>query len=147
MFKHILIPTDGSPRSRKAISTGVKLAKSLGARVTGLFAAPPATPVVYRDLLPIGYSTPHEHARMIKESAERYLAVIEEAAKKAGVPYDGIQVTDDFPADAILAMAKKRKCDLIVMATHGRRGIKGVLLGSETQKVLTHSTVPVLVCR
>ena len=147
MFKHILIPTDGSPLSHRAIAMGVKLAKTVGARVTGVFAAPPATPVVYRDHLPVGYTTPREHAKMIQASAARYLGVIEQAAKKAGVRCECVQVTGDFPADVILAVAKKKKCDVIVMATHGRRGLRGVLLGSETQKVLTHSTIPVLVCR
>ena len=84
---------------------------------------------------------------MIKASAARHLAVIAGAAKKAKVPYAGVSMTSDFPADVILAVAKKEGCDLIVMASHGRRGLKGVLLGSETQKVLTHSKIPVLVCR
>ena len=147
MFKHVLIPTDGSPLSRRAIALGVQLAKSLGARVTGVFAAPPATPVVYRDHLPVGYTTPKEHAKMIQESVARHLGAIELAAKKAGVRCECVHVTSDFPADVILAVARKKKCDLIFMATHGRRGIRGVLLGSETQKVLTHSKIPVLICR
>ena len=145
MFKHILIPTDGSPLSRKAIAEGVKLAGSLGARVTGLFAAPPATPLIYRGILPVGYTTPAEHARMIEDSAARYLGVIERAAKKAGVRFDGVHVTSDFPADVILATARKKKCDLIVMATHGHGGLKGMLLGSQTQQVLTRSGIPVLI--
>ena len=147
MFKHILIPTDGSPLSRRAIAMGVKLAKSVGARVTGVFAAPPATPVVYRNYLPVGYATPRQHARMIQESAARYLGVIKQAAEKAGVPCECLHATSDFPADFILAVANKKKCDLIVMASHGRRGLRGVLLGSETQKVLTQTRIPVLVCR
>lgn len=147
MFKNILIPTDGSPLSRKAIALGVTLAKSVGAGVIGVFAAPPATPVVYRNRLPVGYATPHEHAKMIRESAAHYLGAVARAAKKAGVRYEGVQVTSDFPADVILAVAKKKKCGLIVMASHGRRGLRSVLLGSETQKVLTHSRIPVLVCR
>jgi nucleotide-binding universal stress UspA family protein len=147
MFKHILIPTDGSALSRRAIAKGVTLAKSVGARITGLFAAPPATPIIYRNSLPVGYTTPQQHARMIEESAARFLGVIERAADKAGVRYEGLHVTSDFPADVILAVAKRKKCDLILMATHGRRGFRGVLLGSETQKVLTHSRIPVLVCR
>jgi nucleotide-binding universal stress UspA family protein len=145
MFKHILIPTDGSPQSRKAIASGVRLAKTLGAKVTGLFAAPPATPVVYRNNLPVGITTPSDHARMIEQSAAKYLGVIEQAAKKAGIEFEGVTVTSDYPADTILATAKKKKCDLIVMATHGHRGIRGVLLGSETLKVLTHAEIPVLV--
>lgn len=147
MYKHILIPTDGSALSRKAIANGVKLAKSLGAKVTGLFAAPPATPMVYKDFVPVDYMTPLEHAELIEKTAAKYLGVIEQAAKHAGVRCQCIHVTNDFPADAILAVAKQQKCDLIVMASHGRRGLAGVLLGSETQKVLTHSKIPVLVSR
>ena len=147
MFKNILIPTDGSALSRQAIALGVKLATSLGARVTGVFAAPPATPLVYRDHLPVGYGTPKENARMIRENAARYLGVIARAANKAGVRYEDIQATSDFPADVILEVARKKKCDLIVMASRGRGGLKGVLLGSETQKVLIQSKIPVLVCR
>jgi len=147
MYKHILIPTDGSELSRRAIAAGVKLAKSVGAKVTGFFAAPPATPVVYEDFLPVGYMTPEQHAQLIEKTAARYLEVIEKAAKAAGVACECVHVTNDFPADAILAMAKKKGCDLIFMASHGRRGLRGVLLGSETQKVLTHSKIPVLVYR
>jgi nucleotide-binding universal stress UspA family protein len=145
MYKHILIPTDGSPHSLKAIANAVALAKAIGAKVTGVFAAPPATPIIYRDHLPAGFGTMAEHKQMIEESATRYLEVIEQAAKEAGVPCEVISLTGDFPADTILATAEKSKCDLIVMATHGRRGISGVLLGSETQRVLTHSKIPVLV--
>jgi len=147
MYKHILIPTDGSELSHKTVVAGVKLAQALGARVTGFFAAPAATPLVYRDLLPVGYGTPEENAVLIKRAATRYLAVIERAAKTAGVPCETVSVTDDFPADAILSLAKRRKCDLIFMASHGRRGLSGLLLGSETQKVLTHARIPVLVHR
>lgn len=145
MYKHILIPTDGSPQSRRAVAGGIALAKAVGAKVTGLFAAPPATPIIYRNNLPVGFTTPRDHARMIAESAARYLGVIEEAAKKAGLHCEVMSVTSDYPADAILDIAKKRKCDLIVMATHGRRGIKSILMGSETQRVVTQAKIPVLV--
>jgi nucleotide-binding universal stress UspA family protein len=145
MYKHILIPTDGSPQSQKAIAGAVELAKAVGAKVTGLFAAPPATPIIYRDHLPAGFSTMAENKQMIEESAARYLQVIEQAAKEAGVPCEVISVTSDYPADTILSTAEKNKCDLIVMATHGRRGISGVLLGSETQRVVTQAEIPVLV--
>jgi nucleotide-binding universal stress UspA family protein len=147
MFKHILIPTDGSALSHKAIDKGVRLAKSLGAKVTGLFAAPPATPVVFSHHVPVGYQTPQQHAKAIEKATSRYLDAIKTAAARAGVRCECIHVTNDFPADAILAVAKKQKCDLIVMASHGRRGAARVLLGSETQKVLTHSKIPVLVTR
>ena len=147
MFKNILIPTDGSPQSQKAATQGVALAKTVGAKVTGFFAAPPATPVVYRNSLPVGFRQPAEHAQMIKRTADKHLEVIERAAKKAGVPFDGVQATNDYPADAILDVAKKKKCDLIVMATHSEGGLRGVFIGSVTQKVLNQSKVPVMVIR
>jgi nucleotide-binding universal stress UspA family protein len=147
MYKNILIPTDGSKLSRAAAMNAVKLAKSLDAKVTGFFAAPAATPLVYHDLLPVAYTTPERHAELIEKTAAKYLAVIEEACEKAGVACQSVHVTNDFAADAILAAAKKYKCDLIHMASHGRRGIKAMLLGSETQKVLAQSTISVLVFR
>ncbi len=147
MYKHILIPTDGSGASRKAIVAGVKLAKQLGAKVTGMYAAPAATPIVYKNFLPVGYMTPERHAQAIDRAAAQYLGAIEEAAKRAGVRCEAVSVTSEFPADAILDLARKRKCDLICMASHGRRGIAAVLLGSETQKVLARAKIPVLVHR
>ena len=147
MFKHILIPTDGSKLSADAAEAGVRLAKALGARVTALFAAPPATPVIYKAMLPVGYATPQEHKKMTDKAAATYLAAVEKAARAAGVPYEAVRLTSDFPADAILQTAKKRRCDLVFMASHGRRGLKGALLGSETQKVLAQGKLPVLVYR
>jgi nucleotide-binding universal stress UspA family protein len=147
MYKHILLPTDGSPLSARAVAAGVKLAKAVGARVTGLFVAPAPTPLVYERFVPVGYMTPEQHATLIERAAARYLGVIEKAAKAAGVPCECVRITSDFPADVILQTATKRRCDLIVMASHGRRGLSAVLLGSETQKVLTHAKLPVLVYR
>jgi len=147
MIKHILLPTDGSPLSARAVAAGVKLAKAVGARVTGLFVAPAPTPLVYERFVPVGYMTPEQHAALIERAAARYLGVIEKAAKAAGVPCECVRITSDFPADVILQTATKRRCDLIVMASHGRRGLSAVLLGSETQKVLTHAKLPVLVYR
>jgi nucleotide-binding universal stress UspA family protein len=147
MYRNILIPTDGSPDSRAAIAGGVALAKAVGAKVTGFFAAPAATPLVYKGLIPVGYMPPEEHAALIERTATRILKVIETAAKAAGVPCKCIHVTGDFPADAMLAVAKKEKCDLIYMAAHDRRGRSGLLIGGETQKVLSHSAIPVLVHR
>jgi nucleotide-binding universal stress UspA family protein len=147
MYKNILIPTDGSEASRRAIAAGVKLARALGARVTGLFAAPPATPIIFRNRVPSGYDTPRHNEALIARAAAAHLAVIEKAAKSAGVRCASIRVTSDYPADAVLETARKRGCDLIVMASHGRRGLRGLLLGSETQKVLAASKIPVLVHR
>lgn len=147
MYKHILIPTDGSDLSRAAAMNGVKLAKALGARVTAFFAAPAPTPLIYEGFLPVGYTTQESHAQLIEKTAARYLGVIERACAKAGVPCKSVHVTNEFPADAILEAARKHKCDLIFMASHGRRGLAGALLGSQTQKVLAQSKIPVLVDR
>jgi len=147
MYKHILIPTDGSDLSRAAALSGVKLAKALGAKVTAFFAAPAATPVVYKGFLPVGMTTQDEHKAMIEKAAAKYLGVIEKACAAAGVPCQSVHVTNEFAAEAIMEIAAKRKCDLIFMGSHGRRGLTGVLLGSQTQKVLTHSKIPVLVYR
>jgi nucleotide-binding universal stress UspA family protein len=147
MYKHILIPTDGSTQSAHAVAQGVELAKVVGARVTGLFVSPAPTPVVFEGLLPVGYMQPDEHAAMSARAAARYLGVIEKAATQAGVSCECVTITGEYPADVILQTAVNRKCDLIVMASHGRRGLASVLMGSETQKVLTHAKIPVLVCR
>ncbi|HET9403175.1 MAG TPA: universal stress protein [Burkholderiales bacterium] len=147
MYKNILLPTDGSPLSRKAIRAGVKLAKAVGARVTGFYAAPPATPLEYKGMFPVGYSDMTARARAIEKTASRRLAVIKEAAGAAGVRCTVEHVTSDFPADAIVAAAKRNKCDLIFISSHGRHGFKSSLLGSQTQKVLARSPVPVLVQR
>ena len=148
MYKHILVPTDGSKLSTQAVEAAVRLAASLGAKVTGFFAAPPATPIMFKGLLPGGYATPEEHEQNIRKAAQSYLGAIEKAAKSAGVPCEVMTVTSDYPADAIVAAAKKRRCDLIFIASHGRRGLRrDSMLGSETQKVLSQAPLPVLVYR
>ena len=147
MFKNILIPTDGSPLAQKAVALGVNLAKSVGAKVTGFVAAPPATPIVYRNHLPVGFTQPAEHEQMIAKMTSEHLGFVENAAKQAGVPFEGAHATDDFAADAILAIAGKKNCDLIVIGTHGSGGLRGVLIGSVAQRVLNQSKVPVLTVR
>jgi nucleotide-binding universal stress UspA family protein len=147
MYDNILVPTDGSPESHKAAAHAVALAKAVGGKITGFFAAPPATPIVYRDHLPVGFAQPQEHARLIEETAAKYLDHIARAAEKEGVPFEGLHVTNDYPADAILDIAKKHKCDLIVMTTHGGGGLREMFIGSVTQKVLHRSKIPVLVLR
>lgn len=148
MYKHILLPTDGSALARAAVQAGVKLAKALGARVTGFYAAPPATPLEYKGLFPVGFVDPAKHEKMIERTAAKYLEVIAQAASSAGVPCRVEHLTNDYPADAIVAAAKKNKCDLIFMSTHGRRGLRTTsLLGTQTQKVLANSKIPVLVHR
>jgi nucleotide-binding universal stress UspA family protein len=147
MYKHILLPTDGSALAREAVQAGVDLAKSLGARVTGFYAAPPASPIEYKGLLPVGYTDPAKREKTIERAAAKHLEVIEKAAKAAGVPFKVEHAVNDYPADAILAAAKKSKCDLIFMGSHGHRGFKDSMLGSQTQKVLSLSKIAVLVHR
>ncbi len=147
MYRHILIPTDGSKLAERAAVAGVKLAAVLGARVTAIFVAPPATPVVYRRFVPVKLTTPEAHAKMIEQAGARYLGAVKKAADAAGVPCDLDQVTGDFAADAILQAAARRKCDLIFMASRGHHGLAAVLLGSETQKVLVQAKISVLVHR
>jgi nucleotide-binding universal stress UspA family protein len=147
MFKHILIPTDGSRASARAGRAGVRLARTTGARVSGLFVAPPPTPLVYRRFVPVAYLPPDQHAEVIARTATRYLAVIAEAARAAGVRCQVLTVTSDFPADVILETAKRQKCDLIFMASHSRPVLLGALLGSQAQKVVTRSRIPVLLFR
>lgn len=138
MFRHILIPTDGSDLSRKAVLYGVQLAKESGARVTALTLTEP-----YRAasmdavLVSIGEDEYDEGAKRI---AERALEQVSIAADAAGVPCETIREVHDQPFRAIIDAATAKGCDLIVMASHGRRGLSALLLGSETAKVLTHST-------
>jgi len=144
MFKHILLPTDGSELSEAAIRKGIALAKSIGARVTGCYAIPEFHILTYRtEMLE---DTSEQFARDSIAHAEKYLGVIAKAAKEAGVACDVVQLTSDHPFEAIIKTAQERGCDLIAMASHGRRGVRSALLGSETHKVLTHTKLPVLVC-
>ena len=145
MFKHILIPTDGSDLSRKAILYGVQLAKEAGAKLTGLTVAEPYH-VATMDavLIPVDEGDYEEQTRLLSEKA---MEQVKMAADAAGVPCETMREVHDQPYRAIIDAAHARGCDLIVMASHGRRGISALLLGSETAKVLTHSTVPVLVYR
>jgi nucleotide-binding universal stress UspA family protein len=145
MFKHILLPTDGSPLSEAAIQQGVRFAKSIGAKMTGLSVMPPQHAFFYETEIPA--EAREQAAKRRKELAETYLAVIENAAKAAGVACEVVYEETDFPYDAIIRTAKQRGCDLIMMASHGRRGVGALLIGSETQRVLTHSKIPVLVYR
>ncbi len=145
MFKHLLIPTDGSERSEAAIAAGVEFAKSINAKVTGFHAMPKFHVIAYGP--EIVSDTREEFEKECRAHADRFLAVIVRAAKAADVPCETVLKTTDYPYEAIVATAKEKGCDLVMMASHGRRGLEGLLLGSETQKVLTHSKIPVLVFR
>jgi nucleotide-binding universal stress UspA family protein len=147
MYKRILVPTDGSALSNKAVKRAVELAAAVGAEVVGLNVVP-RYPVSYFE--GGGATPPGEAARVEQQWTEHGLAIaqtVESTAQAAGVKAKAVTVKSGLVAEAILAAARKHKCDLVVMASHGRKGIKRILLGSETQHVLTHGTVPVLVLR
>ncbi len=145
MYKTILIPTDGSEFCERAIRHAVSLAKVHGARIVGVTVMPPLHTGTPKTMIPDNLAA-MMHAETTKMAAEK-LAAVEQAAKAAGVPCETVRETKDHPWEGIIGAAKAKGCDLIVMASHGRRGVSGLLLGSETQKVLTHSTIPVLVVR
>jgi nucleotide-binding universal stress UspA family protein len=145
MYRHILVPTDGSELSEKAIQQAIALAQTIRARLTVLTASPTfhyvaLDPVMVTD-------TPERYEKDCEARAEKYLGAARVEAGVAGIPCETLRVTNDHPYRAIIDTAAAKGCDLIVMASHGRKGVSAFLLGSETNKVLTHSTIPVLVCR
>ncbi len=145
MFKHILIATDGSDLSRKAMLYAMQLAKESGAKVLALTVRPPYM-VSSMDMIAV-VGSQEEFVADSKRYADHTLEQARMAADAAGVKIDAVQEEHDQPFRAIIDCALANKCDLIVMASHGRRGMSALLLGSETTKVLTHSTIPVLVYR
>ncbi|MGD9951259.1 MAG: universal stress protein [Burkholderiales bacterium] len=148
MFKHILIPTDGSRLALKGAKAGVRLAKALKARVTAVYVIPPFMPIAYGDAaVYVPALSPQEYKKSAEKAARRALGAVEAAAEKARVRCQTRFVTAAQPYDGILRAARAAKCDAIAMASHGRGGLAGVLLGSETTRVLAHSKIPVLVTR
>ena len=145
MFKHILLPIDGSELSEAAIQKGIQFAKSINAEVTGFHVILPFH--VFTIQTEMLEDTKKQYESESKVHAERFLGVIKKAAEKAGVRCDTDYVTSNHPYEMIIQAAEKKGCDLIMMASHGRRGVQGLLIGSETQKVLTHTKIPVLVFR
>ena len=149
MYQHILVPTDGSELSLKAAQTAAKLAKELNARMTAVYIIPPYTPPSVGDgavLWPDAFA-PERYKAVSEKVANSALDKVKAEAACAKVECDGVFLTKVHPWQGILDTAKGKHCDLIVMASHGRKGLEGILVGSETTKVLTHSTTPVLVCR
>jgi nucleotide-binding universal stress UspA family protein len=147
MFKHILVPTDGSQLSSDTSRRAIAFAKETGAKVTFFFAKPDYPVAFYGEGALIDPTTPDKFAEMAEQQAKEILAANEAAAKADGVACASVSSVSDIPYEAIIAAAEQTGADLIFMASHGRRGISGLLLGSETQKVLTHSKIPVLVYR
>ena len=147
MYHRILVPTDGSALSKKAIKSAVELAAAVGAEVVAVNVVPRYPMSYFEGGITIA---PTEVARLERSWAEQGQALADDVAKaaaKAGVSAKAVTVRSDLVAEAILAAARKHKCDLVVMASHGRKGLKRLLLGSETQHVLTHGNIPVLVLR
>lgn len=145
MYRHLLIATDGSELADKAVTQGLALAKALGAKVTGVTVTEPLVSLVAGDasvVLPV-----QDYERAAAAQAARILDRVTTAAKTTGVPCEVVHVKEQFPAEGIGETAHARGADLIVMASHGRRGLSKLLLGSETTKVLSQTSIPVLVCR
>jgi len=148
MYKHILVPTDGSTLATKGARAGIRLAKALGARVSALYVIAPYMPSMYGDAaMYVPALEPGEYRRFTEKQAQKALGSVEAEARRAGVRCKTLSLTDPQPWQGILRAARREKCDAIAMATHGRGGLKGLILGSETTRVLAHSKVPVVVTR
>jgi nucleotide-binding universal stress UspA family protein len=145
MFKRILIPTDGSPIANKAVNAGIQFAKDLGARVIGYYAIEPLPTHIAGEGFLIHKSGPLQ--QRVREIGERHVEKMAKVAKAAGVPFSAAVAVAETPYEGIIDAARKHKCDAIFMASHGRRGLAGGLMGSVTHRVLTHSKLPVLIYR
>lgn len=148
MYKHILVATDGSKLSLKAAKAAARLAHAVGARLTAVYVMPEYMPPIYGEAsLYVTTVPPRAFKAAMEKEAKAALAAVAKEASAARVTHAEVRATNAQPWLAIVNAARSKKCDLIVMASHGRRGLAGLLLGSETTKVLTHSKVPVLVVR
>lgn len=147
MFKKILLPTDGSELSQKAVKVGVDFAKSIGAQVVGFFSPPDYSSFLYSEYIPPSLMSQNDFEASAKAAGEKQLAFVESTARAAGVPYESHSVPSAAAWQAIVEAAKTKGCDLIFMASHGRTGLSALVLGSQTAKVLSHTEIPVLVYR
>ena len=147
MYQHLLVATDGSKLSAKAVEHAIVLAKALGAKLTAFYASPGYPMPIYAEGYPYVPITRKEYTALCAKDADKILKPTSLKAEQAGLEFKSVHVIADAPWEAILAGARRNKCDAIVMASHGRRGVSALLLGSETQKVLTHTKLPVIVVR
>ena len=148
MYKHILVPTDGSALSLKAARAGVELARKLDSKMTAVYVIPPfEAPYAGEGLVFATSFSQKEYMQGMKANADKMLAKIARVARDAEVKFASDSVVERTPWEGILKAASKLKCDTIVMGSHGRGGLSGVVLGSQTHRVLAHSKIPVLVCR
>ena len=147
MYKKILVATDGSTLSKKAVANAIELAASLGAELVALKVVPRYPQSYFEGGLALQAAEVERVEVQWASEAQAIVDAVKQAAEGQGVKAKAVTARSDVVSDAIIAAAKKHKCDLVVMASHGRKGVKRLLLGSETQQVLTHSHVPVLVLR
>lgn len=146
MYKHILLPTDGSALSQVAVDSGLKFAKAVGAKVTGFYVIVERQPESFEDYAPVRVKVP-ELAEIAKQEADKFLKAIADRARVIGIPCDTYSMHHASPHEAIITFATQTECDLIVMASHGMKGITGELVGSVTARVITGCKIPVLVYR
>lgn len=147
MYQRILVATDGSTLSKKAVTHAIALAATCGAELVALKVVPRYPQAYFEGSIPLSVAEIARIEGQWTEAAKAALDAVQKAAKAKGVVAKAVTVKSDVVSEAIIATAKKHKPDLILMASHGRKGIKRLLLGSETQQVLTHSHIPVLVLR
>ncbi|MCB1964093.1 MAG: universal stress protein [Rhodocyclaceae bacterium] len=147
MFKHLLVPTDGSTLSEATVNRAISFAGEAGAKITFFYAQPDFPMPIYGEGALIDPTTPEQFAQSAAQEAQRILDNARSKAEAAGVACDTDTTVNEIPYEAIIDAAERKGCDLIFMASHGRRGLASLLLGSETQKVLTHTRIPVLVFR
>lgn len=147
MFKHLLVPTDGSALSVSTVQRAISFAKEAGAKITFFYAQPDFPMPIYGEGALIDPTTPEQFAKATAQEADQILSQAQGEAEAQGVLAAKDTAVNEVPYEAIIDAAGRHGCDLIFMASHGRRGLASLLLGSETQKVLTHSTIPVLVYR
>jgi len=145
MYAHILIATDGSELAEKAVEQGLTLAKALGSKATAINVTEPWTAAVSGEWA-VAFPV-EEYEKAAAANAQKILERVNEAAQRIGIACETVHVRDQFPAEGIVEEAKARGCDLIVMSSHGRRGLAKFVLGSQATRVLTHSTIPMLICR
>lgn len=147
MFKNLLVPTDGSQLSSDTVTRAISFAKETGAKLTFFYAKPDYPVAFYGEGAIVDPTAPEKFAELAEQHANEILGEAARRAQAAGLSCETVAVVSDVPYEAIIEEAQARSVDLIFMASHGRRGLSSLLLGSETQKVLTHSKVPVLVYR
>ena len=147
MYRDILVPTDGSKLSEKAVETGAKFAKAFGAKLHILHVRPPQDRAPFAEGAATIFLSKEQVRKQIADEEWKLLSAAGGVASACGISAETEYVSNASPFEAIIHVAQERKCDMIVMASHGRKGISGLILGSETQKVLTHTDIPVFVIR